>query len=346
MRLHFRLLSGKHIFVPMSARLIVLFLVGCVSGLAVHAQDSTVKPQPDSIRQVARPRRDSVALAPVAAVDTILHLDSTGHAPAKPPAMRLEAFSSQPGAATAYGNRMEAVFRDHPWCKVLTPVTRVKVLERLPPPTDWIFYLFVTYCLYVGFIRISFPKYLSDLFRVFFNTSLRGKQIREQLLMDRLPSLLLNVFFTLSAGSFIYFLLRYNGYFGTEGHWVALGLCVAGVGLLYTGKYVVMELAGLVFDRRQAAEIYAFVVFMVNKVVGLWLLPVSILLAYSTPGTQHTVLVFAFGGLGILLLYRLNRGWQALRNTLKINMLQYALFVGAFEVVPVLLIYKLLLKFF
>jgi hypothetical protein len=125
-----------------------------------------------------------------------------------------------------------------------------------------------------------------------------------------------------------------------------MGSCMAGIILLYVGKYVLTELAGLIFDRRQAAEIYSFVVFMVNKVVGLWLLPAGLMLAFSPPATQHTVMVFALGGLAALMIYRLNRGWQALRNTLKINQLQYILFVGAFEVVPVLLIYKVLLRFF
>ena len=262
------------------------------------------------------------------------------------PPLDLEAFPSEKGERTAYGDRLSGMFRQHPYMKLLEPAVRVQVLERQRPQTDWIFYLFATLCIYLGFIRLAFPKYMNDLFRVFFNTSLRGKQIREQLLLDRLPSLLLNLFFGLSGGVFLYFLLRYLGYFGAERNWMQLGSCVAGVILLYLGKYVLIELAGFIFDRRQAAEIYSFVVFMVNKMAGLWLLPAGVLLAYAPGSTQQTISVFAVGGLFILVLYRLNRGYMALRNTLKINQLQYLIFVAAFEVVPVLLIYKLLLKFF
>ena len=301
----------------MPARSIVFFLFCCLFGLALQAQES---PAP---------------------------IDSSGKAPVHAsPAMRLEAYPSTRGAHIAYGDRMMGVFAAHPWCKVLVPTVQIRVLERRRVPTDWIFYLFAGLCLYLGFIRLAFPKYLSDLFRVFFNTSLRGKQIREQLLMDRLPSLLLNIFFCLSSGVFLYFLLRYFGYFSEQGNWFQLGSCVAAISLLYAGKYVFTELAGLIFDRRQAAEIYSFVVFMVNKVVGLWLLPAGLMLAFSPTSTQNTVMVFAVGGLAALLIYRLNRGWQALRNTLKINQLQYFVFVGAFEVVPVLLLYKVLLRFF
>lgn len=349
MSLHFLVLPGKHIFALMTARTIVLFLLGCCFSLAAWAQDSAVASRVDS--QLVKPgvKRDSMAVSKPPTVDSVplAVIDSSGKAPLKAASpLRLEAYPSEKGPYTAYGHRMMGVFRDHPWCKVLGDTVRVRILERQRPPTDWIFYLFSALCLFLGFIRVAFPKYLNDLFRVFFNTSLRGKQIREQLLMDRLPSLLLNIFFLLSSGSFLYFLLRYLGYFGERGYWIALGSCVAGLALLYGGKYVLTELAGLIFDRRQAAEIYAFVVFMVNKVVGLWLLPAGLMLAFSPPATQHTVVVFAIGGLIILLLYRLNRGWQALRNSLKINQLQYLVFVGAFEVVPVLLIYKLLLRVF
>jgi hypothetical protein len=334
----------------MSARSFVLFLIGCLFGLAVQAQETVPAVAKDSIIP-----RDTLVPAPARGKDgpkladslRQVNVDSSGVAPAHAmPRLRLDAFPSVKGAYTAYGDRMMEVFRTHPWCKVLAPATRVRVLERQRTPTDWIFYLFAGLCLYLGFIRLAFPKYLNDLFRVFFNTSLRGKQIREQLLMDRLPSLFLNIFFCLSGGIFLYFLLRYLGYFGEQGYWIGLGSCVAGISLLYVGKYVLTELAGLIFDRRQAAEIYSFVVFMVNKVVGIWLLPAGLMMAFSPPATQHTVMVFALGGLAALMIYRLNRGWQALRNTLKINQLQYMIFVGAFEVVPVLLIYKVLLRFF
>jgi len=302
----------------------------------VHRKDSLVVSTP---RDTAAPRMDSA---------TAMIPDSlSGMRPrmVEPP-LRLEAYAWEKDGSTPYGDRLSMMFRQHPYAKLMAPATRMQVLERRWPQTDWIFYLFASLCIFLGFLRLAFPKYMNDLFRVFFNTSLRGKQIREQLLMDRLPSLLLNVFFGLSAGVFLYFLLRYLGYFGAEPSWAQLGSCVAGVILLYGGKYVLVELAGLIFDRRQAAEIYSFVVFMVNKMAGLWLLPAGLLLAYASSAGQQTVVVFTLGGLALLVLYRLNRGYMALHNTLKINILQYLLFVAAFEVVPVLLIYKLLIKFF
>jgi hypothetical protein len=347
---HFLFLSRSHTFVPMPARSIVIFLFCCLFGLALQAQESPTPAVKDTtvLKDTSKPAGQGIPVRTIA-TDSTQHtpIDSSGKAPVHAaPALRLVAYPSIQGVYTPYGDRMMGVFATHPWCKVLVPAAQVRVLERRRVPTDWIFYLFAGLCLYLGFIRIAFPKYLSDLFRVFFNTSLRGKQIREQLLMDRLPSLLLNVFFCLSSGVFLYFLLRYFGYFGEQGNWLQVGSCMAGISFLYAGKYVLTELAGLIFDRRQAAEIYSFVVFMVNKVVGLWLLPAGLMLAFSPTSTQHTVMVFALCGLAALLIYRLNRGWQALRNTLKINQLQYLVFVGAFEVVPVLLIYKVLLRFF
>jgi hypothetical protein len=330
----------------MSPRLPLLFCC-LVTSVVLHAQDSSVRKterKKDSlpaaiVRDTQALRTDTSAAPPI---------DSfSGKRPVLAEApVPIDAFPSEQGAGTAYGTRMKKVFRDHPLLQLLAPAVRVQVLERQRPQTDWIFYLFAALCIILGFIRLAFPKYMNDLFRVFFNTSLRGKQIREQLLMDRLPSLMLNIFFCLSGGVFLYFLLRYLGYFRPERNLAELGACITGVSMLYVGKYLLMEMAGLIFDRRQASEIYSFVVFMVNKMAGLWLLPAGLLLAFASPATQQTVTVFALGGLGILALYRLNRGYMALHNTLKINQLQYLVFVAAFEVVPVLLIYKLLLNFF
>ena len=60
---------------------------------------------------------------------------------------------------------------------------------------EFIFYLLIFLLVVFGVFRQLFPKYFSDLFRVFFRTTLKQTQIREQLIQTPLPSLMLNLFF-------------------------------------------------------------------------------------------------------------------------------------------------------
>ena len=114
---------------------------------------------------------------------------------------------------------------------------------------------------------------------------------------------------------------------------------------LYVAKYLLLEFLGWVFQAGEASRHYLFVVFTVNKIAGLYLLPFVILMAYTGGDAQKIILQLALAGLGILILARLVRGFQAIQPILRIPLLQYLLFVAAFEIMPVLVVCKLLVQF-
>jgi hypothetical protein len=221
---------------------------------------------------------------------------------------------------------------------------RIPVLLRKVENRDWIFYFFCSVLLLLAFIHLSFEKYFNDLFRVFFNTSLRQKQIREQLTQSPLPSLLLNLLFFLSGGIFIYFLLEYYDFHSKYPAPLEIFFCLAGLGAIYLVKYIFISMLGWVFDKKMASENYLFNVFMVNKIAGLLLLPMGILLAYSSEKWSGIVLTLTVTCLILLVFVRLARGYSSVSNVLKINQLHFIVFVTAFEVIPLLLIYRVLLR--
>ncbi|MFZ9661666.1 MAG: DUF4271 domain-containing protein, partial [Chitinophagaceae bacterium] len=147
---------------------------------------------------------------------------------------------------------------------------------------DWIFYLFCFLLLFLALLNISFRKYLEDLFRVMLNTSLRQKQIREQLAQAPLPSLLLNIYFFISSGVFLFFMLnklKIDLGYGIIG---SMLVCTAVPASIYLGKYLLITTVFWIFDRKDAAENYLFIVFLVNKVAGIFLILFSVLLAYAS----------------------------------------------------------------
>ncbi len=243
-------------------------------------------------------------------------------------------------APVPYGSWVPAYIQAHPYFKAAETSLRLPSLVRNPERREWMFYLFTGMLFYLALLRISFPKYFHDLFKVFFNSSLRQKQIREQLIQEPLPSLLLNLFFIASGGLFFYFLLLSKGLGAAYPKGMLLGACVLLLAAIYLVKYVAIRSFGWIFGRGEAVDTYLFVVFMVNKMAGMVLIPFIILIAYSTEAGASTMIVLALGALCILALYRLIRGYSAIHKTLRINQLQFILFVAAFEVVPILLLYK------
>jgi hypothetical protein len=275
--------------------------------------------------------------------DSLALADSIGKRPSSQRA--IEAWYQVEPHPSVYGKQVGGFLRNDKQFNPTAPVIRVKQLVRVAPGVEWMFYLFCGILLLLSFLRLAFFKYFLDLFKLFFNTSMRQKQIREQLTQAPLPSLLLNIFFFIIGGIFLYFLMDH--YRAVPKGPVALVLTVAisTLGALYLGKYVFITMLGWTFDKKIAADNYLFVVFMVNKMAGLFLLPMTLLMAYTEPGGRQVIITLTAIGLVILSIIRLVRGFASVSKILKINPLHFLVFVAAFEVIPVLLIYKGLLIF-
>ncbi len=245
-----------------------------------------------------------------------------------------------------YGRLVGKYVAEHPYFKAMNKSIRLPALVRIPPDTDWIFYFFCVCLIYLALIRMAFPKYFQDLFRVFFNSSLRQKQIREQLIQEPLPSLMLNIFFFFSGGLFLYFLAGNYGFTKAFTPWLALGFCILLLIGVYLVKFLTLRFMGWIFGKQSDAEIYTFIVFMVNKIAGLALLPIAIILAFSGASDNQPVITLGIIILSILLVYRMIRAFAAINKSLKINQLHFLLFVIAFEAVPIMLLYKVLNNLF
>ncbi len=74
---------------------------------------------------------------------------------------------------------------------------------------ELLFYLVTTLVLIFALLKLVFAKYFNDLIRVFFRTTLKQRQIKEQLIQTPFPSLLFNGFFVASTGLYINLFLHY-----------------------------------------------------------------------------------------------------------------------------------------
>lgn len=211
---------------------------------------------------------------------------------------------------------------------------------------ELLFYVITILVIIFALLRLAFFKYFNDLFRVFFRTTMKQRQIREQLMQTPLPSLVFNGFFVASAGLYINFLLHYFSFTPVNNFWLLYLYCCIGLSIIYLVKFVGLIICGWLFNMQKAADSYIFIVFIINKVIGIALLPFLVLLGF-TDGTMYSVaLVLSWCCVGGLLLYRFILGFAAIRNEVRFNLFHFFLYLCAFEIAPLLLIYKLLLFFF
>lgn len=239
------------------------------------------------------------------------------------------------------------ILNRHPWLGFNGPLAPgEKAAIRKAEGKEWLFYYLVFLVLVFAVLKRAFPKYFGDLFRLFFRTTLKQRQIREQLMQTPLPSVLLNGFYVLSTGLYICFLFSYFKSDPTGSFWTLYLYICAGLSTIYFVKFVMLKFSGWLFNLSEAANAYVFVVFIINKMIGIFLLPFLLMLAFSGGAIYTVSMTLTWCLTGGLLVYRFILAYGALHNQIKVNIFHFLLYLLAFEVVPVLLIYKSLMSYF
>ncbi|MCU0334637.1 MAG: DUF4271 domain-containing protein [Chitinophagaceae bacterium] len=263
------------------------------------------------------------------------------------PAPDTASLSAQPPAAAPLPDTSLAYFYSlHPYLPLQADVYYRMEPSFSPSHDDATFYALAGLVLILAMMRSAFSKYFADLLRMFAQSTLRQKSLREQLLQNRLASLLLNIFFCLSAGTFLYQLAKYQQWLPLHRQhlWWSWLACIGFVAAVYLVKYISTATSGWVFGFHELAEQYNFMVFLVNKVVGILLLPASIILALGSSGLQSVFVVLSIAGLGLLFIYRYVLAIPMLRQHVRAIPIHFFLYLCAFEIIPVLVLYKVVLS--
>lgn len=309
-----------------------LFLVFQFAALIVSAQTTDSIPPVDTAKVI----QDTAAIAVVTNPSTVAQDSVSARPELQIPAWEVrsdQSFELQ-------------ILKQHPFYNFRVKPFIVPTGLKIFKGKETMFYVIMGLVLVFALLRLAFAKYFYDLFRVFFRTTMKQRQIREQLMQTPLPSLAFNLFFIASAGLYIAFILFHFGFRPVENFWILYFYCGIGLAAIYLGKFIGLKISGWLFNMRQGADSYIFIVFIINKAIGIFLLPFLVLLAFSTEPVRSIGMTLSWCGIGFLLLYRFILGYSAVRNEVRFNLFHFFLYICAFEIAPLLLIYRLLLFFF
>lgn len=227
-----------------------------------------------------------------------------------------------------------------------TNPVRYSISEREWEGKEVLFYSIVGLLLVCAIIKNSFRRYLPDLFGSYFRTTMRQRQVKEQLQQNPLPSLLFNIFFVLSGAVFAGLLFDHFDVADEQmPFWILALYSALALALIYAGKFVLLKFFGWVFRLQEAANTYIFIVFSTNKVLGILLLPFSILLAFTAGVVNTASVTLSLIMVGCLIAYRFFLAYISINRTVRIQFFHFLLYLAAFEILPVLLINKLLFLF-
>ena len=298
-----------------------LLLVICLYPAALFAQTDSTNKQTDSLR------KDSLRPKP----RTIRKTDSTRVI--KPTTLHIDSLQLKDSIRIKDSLQLVQQTADS---------LRKKLKEQLPAQIlkegdkkiftgkEYLFYYLVFLLILFGLLRSAFAKYFYDLFRVFFKTTLKQRQTQEQLLQSSLASVFMNSFFVLSAGLYVNFLLQYFQLVISDNFWLQYVYCAGALATIYSVKYIGLKITGWLFNVSNATDSYIFIVFIINKMLGIFLLPFLLLLAFANDPLYGSAMVISWLGIGLLLIYRFILSYGALRKEVKLNSFHFILYILGF----------------
>ena len=219
-----------------------------------------------------------------------------------------------------------------PWAMITKP--------RKQSVQDSVFYTILVVTALLAFFRFFYVRYFNNLFRVFFNTSLRQSQLTDQLLQAKLPSLFFNIISVISGGLLIYFLLNYFDRVLETKPLTLISICSLFVASIYLLKFLSLKFTGWITGYEEITNTYIFIIFLINKILGILLLPFIVVMAFSVPALIKVSALVAVLLTALMFLLRFFRSYGLLQHQLKISKPHFFMYIIGLEIVPVLLIYK------
>lgn len=242
-----------------------------------------------------------------------------------------------------YNGILQNILKKNKFLNISGKPVEMKIYSRKQTSEDSIFYILLLLIAALSFLRFFYVRYFNNLFRVFFNTSLRQSQLTDQLLQAKLPSLFFNLIAVFSGGIFFYFLLKYFDRVNESRPLNAIFLCSLFVTAIYFLKFITLKFTGWLSGYKEITNTYIFIIFLINKILGILLLPFIVVMAFSIPVLIKVSILIAILLTALMFLLRFFRSYGLLQNQLKISRTHFLLYITGIEIMPLLLIYKALL---
>ena len=241
--------------------------------------------------------------------------------------------------------KMDSIIRAHPQMSLKYGVSAI-MKHRHYRDRSADFYLLSGMLIILGLIRFSNARYFNNLFGALLNPTRSNRQLKEQIQATKLSNLLMNIFFTISAGVYIYYIVMAFApqRLGTLSPSVLLILLVVGMMVIYLGKYAVIRFSGWAFRLEGITDFYLFNVFLINKIIAIAKLPFIVLKAFGDPVYAQPLALASFILIGVLFVNRYTRSWQVFGSFFQYSKFHFFMYLCASELLPLAVLMKLLVR--
>ena len=210
---------------------------------------------------------------------------------------------------------------------------------------SWVMIVIVLSVMILGYLFSAFNSRFIAVIKAFFSNRFTEQLSREEHSLSHPSSVFLSANFLVTSSLFILLAIFSQGNFAVLNFSFLSFLLIVGIVLgIYFIKILTLKILGFIFDKTIVVNEYIFIIYLVNQIIGISFIPVIIFIAYG----QHT-LANVFVYIGVLLfifslIIRVGKGAITVFSSGEVTPFYLFLYLCTFEILPLLLGWKLIEK--
>ncbi len=208
----------------------------------------------------------------------------------------------------------------------------------------------LNWTLIIGFISIFlfiilktyYQKSLTQIVNTLVNFQLSEKILREKNIIVRRAFFILNINYIFIFSLFVLLILKLYNFHIDESYFVSYLMITGFVILVLLARLIILYLTGIVFNSLAVISEYIHNIYLINKNVGIILLPVIFISLYTPEVLSKIILLTALGIVSVATIFKYIRGLQII---IKNDILKFYsfLYLCTLEVLPLVVCYKIII---
>ena len=210
--------------------------------------------------------------------------------------------------------------------------------------TDWALPVFLVSFIILAWIQFFYQKKFHQFIKGLFSIRTVNQLIREGNIMNKWMAIGLGVIFLSSLTLFLFQVIENlfspsDLFLKTQFSLLIIALLIVGLILI---KLFIIRTTGLLFNTNNASSKYIINAFVFNLNLGVFLLPIIIIMAYSP---INGIIYPGIGFLALIFVYRLFRGVLIGITYTNFSQIYIILYLCTVEILPTLIITKIAMKY-
>lgn len=221
------------------------------------------------------------------------------------------------------------------------PESSITLPQRGKASSTFIFWLLIAILLLLASLISSSYRDIRKIYKSFTNGNILTITLRDKSQVFSLSYMMLYVLFVLNFGLFIFLFLKQFGLSYIIFNAYAYFFIVLITMFLIFFKHSILKLIEFVFPIKKEIRQYSFTIFIFNVILGLSLIPINLIAAYSPTGISKTAIIIGVIIVSIIYLFRVFRSIFLGNKYLIRNFFHFFIYLCAVEIAPVLIFMKL-----